>query len=141
MNANERKYRLLVHLRLFASICASNIVHCKARIHCVRIWFLSFFLRLMGVGRACVLLSVSVIAGLPNGTEAPAEITTHAPRAEISASATAVDPSTLNAVEVDAMVRAAVRAVNSQGFSVVVDRKSTRLNSSHIQKSRMPSSA
>ena len=27
------------------------------------------------------------------------------------------------------------------GVSVLVDRKSTRLNSSHIQKSRMPSSA
>ena len=28
-----------------------------------------------------------------------------------------------------------------RGVEVVVDRKSTRLNSSHIQKSRMPSSA
>ena len=37
-------------------------------------------------------------------------------------------------------------AINMQGFKTLkegqkVDRKSTRLNSSHIQKSRMPSSA
>ena len=34
-----------------------------------------------------------------------------------------------------------VFAARQQGNPVVVDRKSTRLNSSHIQKSRMPSSA
>ena len=35
----------------------------------------------------------------------------------------------------------ALTAQNTVGVAGVVDRKSTRLNSSHIQKSRMPSSA
>ena len=34
-----------------------------------------------------------------------------------------------------------VRDVVAKGDNVLLDRKSTRLNSSHIQKSRMPSSA
>ena len=34
-----------------------------------------------------------------------------------------------------------VKLTEQTGQTVVVDRKSTRLNSSHIQKSRMPSSA
>ena len=41
-------------------------------------------------------------------------------------------------VAVAALVRLAVRDSNA---ALVIDRKSTRLNSSHIQKSRMPSSA
>ena len=38
--------------------------------------------------------------------------------------------------------RAGYEELKARGFSsAVIDRKSTRLNSSHIQKSRMPSSA
>ena len=36
---------------------------------------------------------------------------------------------------------AAIFIVEEAGFNCILDRKSTRLNSSHIQKSRMPSSA
>ena len=36
---------------------------------------------------------------------------------------------------------AAIRSLQAVGLEITADRKSTRLNSSHIQKSRMPSSA
>ena len=48
------------------------------------------------------------------------------------------------AAEFDYSGTQAVKALKAEGYHVVLvnsDRKSTRLNSSHIQKSRMPSSA
>ena len=46
----------------------------------------------------------------------------------------------LNAFQIGHVSRAIIE-LNGQDFRDVEDRKSTRLNSSHIQKSRMPSSA
>ena len=49
---------------------------------------------------------------------------------------------TVLVVDDDPDIREVLRdRLESLGYRVLVDRKSTRLNSSHIQKSRMPSSA
>ena len=68
-----------------------------------------------------------------------------------SAAAQAPVPATdITAAEVQAFVKQLppmaisdrpIRVVDVGGYKIGVDRKSTRLNSSHIQKSRMPSSA
>ena len=44
-------------------------------------------------------------------------------------------------LNIRALLRPAVFVPESKGLNDLLDRKSTRLNSSHIQKSRMPSSA
>ena len=48
---------------------------------------------------------------------------------------------TTETVEIAYALGAGDRVVGVTGYAVRPDRKSTRLNSSHIQKSRMPSSA
>ena len=57
--------------------------------------------------------------------------------------ADAIIRASLNAVLPDEAVRRALKNFRPQGGRVllVADRKSTRLNSSHITRSRMPSSA
>ena len=50
--------------------------------------------------------------------------------------ASKVDPEILRNIKAAALVER-----NGSDYGIYLDRKSTRLNSSHIQKSRMPSSA
>ena len=62
------------------------------------------------------------------------------PRAEAIALAGGRIQALGSRAEVEALAGPATEVVDCRG-ATLIDRKSTRLNSSHIQKSRMPSSA
>ena len=81
-----------------------------------------------------------IIAKIPRETTKTKDITGGLPRVvELFEARRPKDPAVIS--EIDGAVRYGDVTKGQRRLFVVPDRKSTRLNSSHIQKSRMPSSA
>ena len=91
----------------------------------------------LGVAEEFVLVASTGVIGIPLPMEA---IRSGIPTV-ISALSTDGAPAAEAILTTDAFPKTAGVRVEIGGVPVTLDRKSTRLNSSHIQKSRMPSSA
>ena len=83
-----------------------------------------------------VVLSLALVAGCSGGG---GNVVVGGGNTPVSLTITDTPPAGVTVLSFQVTVAGAV--LNPNNVSLVRDRKSTRLNSSHIQKSRMPSSA
>ena len=115
---------------------------------------LGVFAVVLSVGAALVVLGPIAVAQWdahgPRVRSGFARLGDFGSGSEIGASVRDVAPADVGRAKLPTQAGAMIESVRSEGPAaraglqsgdVIVDRKSTRLNSSHIQKSRMPSSA